>query len=330
MDDPPPPSDSSWGGPPPPSGTPGVPPPPPDATPVGRKERPLPLRQMGIGELLDGAIKLYRAEWKVLMGIVAFVLVPLTFLQAYLTRGLPGTFAQEPVVTPDTLDSAIIASSIVGLIQFLFIQPFLTAAVAHAAARVYLGEDVAVGPTYRFAITRVHSILWISILTFLAIAAIMVVVAIPGFLVIAAGGEGAGAVVLVVILFLAAIALVILAAIRLFFASTVLVIEGRKGTKALGRSWRLSKGHFWRLLGTLIVTFLMAGIIASVLAIPGNIAADAIGSQGWPVRALGDSLAAVLTTPFTTLITVLLYFDLRIRKEAFDLEVMAQELPPGQ
>jgi hypothetical protein len=108
------------------------------------------------------------------------------------------------------------------------------------------------------------------------------------------------------------------------------VVEGKKGTKALGRSWRLAKGHFWRLFGTLILAGLMAGIIASVLAIPGNLVADVIGPQGWPVRALGDSLAAVLTTPFTTLITVLLYFDLRIRKEAFDLEVMAQELPRGR
>jgi hypothetical protein len=301
MDDRSPPSDSSWGGPPPPSGPPGAPPPPPDTTQVGRKERPLPLRQMGIGELLDGAIKLYRAEWRVLLGIVAFVLVPLTFLQAFLTRALPGTFTQETVVSPEAVDSAIIASGILGFIQFLFIQPFLTAAVAYAATRVYLGEPVGVGPTYRFAVTKVHSILWISILTGLAVTVGFLLLIIPGFLVL----------------------------VRLAFGSTVLVVEGKKGTKALGRSWRLAKGNFWRLFGTFIVAFLMAGIIAAVLAIPGNIAADAIGSQGWPIRALGDSLATVLTTPFTTLITVLLYFDLRIRKEAFDLEVMAQELSPG-
>ena len=52
----------------------------------------------------------------------------------------------------------------------------------------------------------------------------------------------------------------------------------------------------------------------------------AIGPAGWPLYAIGISLAAIITTPFTTLITVLLYFDLRIRKEAFDLEVMAHEM----
>ena len=297
---------------------------------TGRKERPLPLRQMGIGELIDAAIKLYRSEWKVLLGIVAFVLVPLTFLQAFLTRTLPAGFTDQPgFVAPQAAQTAFIASGILSVIQFLFIQPFLTAAVARAAANVYLGEPVGVRPTYRFALTKVHSILWISLLTFLTIALILTALILPAVVVIAAGAEGGGAVALVVLLSLAALALVIHVGVRLTFAPPVLVIEGLKGTKALGRAWRLTKRQFWRLFGTLLVTFLMAGIIASVLAIPGNLIGDALGPRGWPIRALGDSLAAVLTTPFTTIIAVLLYFDLRIRKEAFDLEVMAQELSPG-
>jgi membrane-anchored glycerophosphoryl diester phosphodiesterase (GDPDase) len=265
-----------------------------------RRERPLPLRQMGIGEVLDAAIKLYRLEWKVLMGIVAFVLVPLTFLGAYVTRTL-GVFTQQPVVSPDDFYSTFVANAILAAIQLLFVLPFLTAAVARAATKIYLGEEVGIGPTYRFALTKVHSILWISVLTLLATMIGFILLVVPAFLVF----------------------------VRLTFGSTVLVVEGKKGTKALGRSWRLAKGHFWRLLGALILAGLMSSIIAAVLAIPGNLVADAVGPQGWPLRALGESLASVLTTPFTTLITVLLYFDLRIRKEGFDIEVMAQELPPS-
>jgi membrane-anchored glycerophosphoryl diester phosphodiesterase (GDPDase) len=293
MDDRPPPADAPGAGPSQPfSGAPEV----------SRRERPLPLRQMGIGELIDAAIKLYRAEWKVLIGILAFVLVPLTFLQAYVTRTLPGAFTQDPGFVPtEAAQTAFISSSILSAVQLLFIQPFLTAAVARAAANIYLGEPVGVGPTYRFALTKVHSILWISLLSVLAAIVGFILLIIPAFLVF----------------------------IRFMFGSTVLVVEGKKGTKALGRSWRLAKGHFWRLFGTVILAGLMAAIIASVLAIPGNLVADAVGPTGWPIRALGDSLATVLTTPFSTLIAVLLYFDLRIRKEAFDLEVMAQELPPG-
>ena len=59
--------------------------------------------------------------------------------------------------------------SIIGLIQLLIVQPFLVAAVAKASADVYLGHTVVVGPTFRFAVSRIHSILWISILMVLII-----------------------------------------------------------------------------------------------------------------------------------------------------------------
>jgi hypothetical protein len=324
MDDrPPPPPDASGPAPPPP--------PPPGVPEVSRKERPLPLRQMGIGELIDAAIKLYRAEWKVLMGIVAAVLVPLTFLQAFLTRGFPSPFAPEATfVAPQSAQRTIVVSSIIGVIQLLLVQPFLTAAVARAAANIYVGDPVEMGPISRFAVSRIHSILWIAILTFLIIAAIFVVPAVLIALAAVGGAEGPGIAVVLVLLFVLAFGAVVYTAVRLAFAAPALVIEGKKGSKALGRSWRLAKGNFWRLFGALILAYIMTSLIASVLSIPGAIVAGILGAQGWAVAALGNSLAAVVTTPFRTLITVLLYFDLRIRKEAFDIEVMAQELPPGR
>jgi membrane-anchored glycerophosphoryl diester phosphodiesterase (GDPDase) len=253
---------------------------------------------MGIGELIDAAIKLYRAEWKALIGIVAFVLVPLTFLESYVTRAFSDPFAQPAVASPDELTAVFIAGSVITLVQLLFVQPFLTAAVARAATNVYIGEPVSIGSTYRFALTKVHSILWISILTFLAIIVGFILLVIPAFLVF----------------------------VRMSFASTVIVVEGKRGTSAIARSWQLAKGHFWRLFGALILAGLIAGIVAAVLAVPGELIALAMGPNGWPARALGNSLATVLVTPFSTLIIVLLYFDLRIRKEGYDIEVMAQEL----
>jgi hypothetical protein len=253
---------------------------------------------MGVGEILDAAIRLYRAQWKSLMAIVAIALVPITFLQAFLTRSLATPFPSGSANVGAGVDSTLITSGVLTVIQLLVIQPFLTAAVAKASADVYLGHTVVVGPTFRYAVSRIHSILWISILSALAVLLGLVLLIIPGIIV----------------------------AIRFVFGSTVLVVEGRKGTKALGRSWQLAKGHFWKLLGTLLLANIMASVVEGILSVPGAIAFAAIGPGGWPFLAIGSSLAAILTTPFTTLITVLLYFDLRIRKEAFDLEVMAQEM----
>jgi hypothetical protein len=252
---------------------------------------------MGVGEILDTAIKVYRSRWKGLMAVVAIALVPMTFLEVFLTRRLGSPFS-EPVATQGQLDSAVIASFVVLGIEVLLITPFLTAAVARASADVYLGHPVLVGPTFRFAVSRIHSILWISILSALAVALGFLLLIIPGLIVL----------------------------VRFFFGSTVLVVEGKKGSAALGRSWRLAKGHFWKIVGTYFLAGILAFVVAGILAVPGAFAFDAIGPGGWPVYAAAQSLAAILTTPFTTLIAVLLYFDLRIRKEAFDLEVMAQEL----
>ena len=256
---------------------------------------------MGVGELLDAAIRLYRAQWKRLMAIVAIVVVPVTFLQGFLTRTLGSPFADPTTVSTD-VDSTFIASLVLSALQTFVIYPFLTAAVARASADVYLGHEVTVGPTFRFAARRIHSILWISILSALATGLGLLLLVIPGIIVF----------------------------VRLVFGSVVLVVEGQKGGKALGRSWRLAKRHFWKLLGTLVLAFVMAGFVQFILAIPGGIAYAAIGTAGWPFLAIATTLAEVITTPFTTLITVLLYFDLRIRKEGFDLEVMAREMSSSQ
>jgi hypothetical protein len=263
-----------------------------------RSGRPLPLRPMGIGEILDAAIQLYRTEWKVLAGIVAFVLVPLTFVEFYLTQSLS---IQSGSVAQNEVSTAVWATVGIGLLQFLFVQPFLTAAIARAAANVYLGEPATIGATYRFALTRVLSILWISILYFLALVLGFVLLVIPFFLVL----------------------------VRMTFAPTILVVEGIRGPKALGRSWRLAGGHFWRIAITLILAGLITGIVSAVLTVPSEFLALGLEENGWAVRALANSLAIVLVTPFGSLITVLLYFDLRIRKEGYDIEVMTRELAPA-
>jgi hypothetical protein len=252
---------------------------------------------MGVGEILDAAIKLYRSQWKSLMAIVAIALVPITFLQVFLTRSLGSPIA-DPTTAQAEFESTVITSLALTAIQLLVIQPFLTAAVAKASADIYLGHTVAVGPTFRFAVSRIHSILWISILYALASILGFLLLIVPGIIVL----------------------------VRYYFGSTVLIVEGKKGSAALGRSWRLAKGYFWKILGTYLLASIMASFIEGVLSIPGAIAYAAVGAVGWPLYAIGLSLAAILTTPFTTLIAVLLYFDLRIRKEAFDLEVMAEEM----
>lgn len=267
---------------------------------IGSRDRPLPLRQMGIGELIDAAVKLYRRDWLALMGIVAFVLVPVTFAQFWLTQSMIGPMIATQSPSNEAATQFLIVTLVVFAIQFLVVQPFLVAAITRAAADAYLGERVSIGRTYQYALRRLPAILWITILTSIVTLIGFILLIIPG----------------------------IIAFVRLALAPPVVVVEDVRGTKAIGRSWRLTKGHFWRLLGLLILSGLIAGVGALIITIPTEIIALSLGVGGWPVSALGSALATVLITPFSMLIIVLFYFDMRIRKEGFDIEVMAQELAP--
>jgi hypothetical protein len=258
------------------------------------------MREMRIGETLDGAIKLYRRYWKALMAMVAWVIVPFAFLQQFATRvngRLHFEGGRVVAETPSGRAGPAAVLIFVGL-SYLFVQPFLTAAMARAASRLYLGEEPDVRVTYRYALSAAHSILWVSFLTLLAILGGLILLIIPG----------------------------IIFAIRFLFGSTVVVVEGVKGREAMRRSWHLAKGSFWRIFATVLLAGLLASVISAVLTIPTTAASLFAGSGGWAVRGVGAALASVIVTPFTVLVRVLLYFDMRIRKEGFDLAVIAQDL----
>jgi hypothetical protein len=266
--------------------------------PEARRQRPLMLRQMGIGELLDGAIRLYRLEWKVLMGIVAFVLVPITFIQLWIAQALVSGI--DPIATPtsDALGQVLLVGLAIFAIQFLIVQPFLVAAVARAAADIYLGEPVSIGRVYRFALARLLPILWITVISTVAILIGLVLLIIPGIILL----------------------------VRLAFAPAVLVVESVGGMSALRRSWRLSSGNFWRALGAIVLSGVISAVVSGIISLPAEYVVQSLGPDAWPISALGTALASVLTTPFAMLVIVLLYFDLRIRNEGYDIEVMAREL----
>jgi hypothetical protein len=268
----------------------------PIGVPPAGRNRPLPLRQMGIGELIDGAFRLYRLEWKVLIGIVALIVIPATFIQVWVQQRV---IDQAPTVgSSDVLEQLLAVTLVFIVVELLVIQPFLVAAVARAAADIYLGEPVSIERTYRYALGRIFSILWITIISLVATLAGFILLVIPG----------------------------IIAVVRLTFAPMALVVDGERGTSAISRSWRLTSGHFWRVAGALFVAGIIAAVAATILAIPGELAVQALGPESWPISALATALATVVTTPFSMLVIVLMYFDLRIRKEGFDIEVMAREL----
>ncbi|OKJ06160.1 glycerophosphoryl diester phosphodiesterase membrane domain-containing protein [Kitasatospora sp. CB01950] len=130
---------------------------------------------------------------------------------------------------------------------------------------------------------------------------------------------------------------------KLILATPALVLEKQTVVGALKRSWRLVRGSWWRMFGTLIVFELFIGLLAAVLTVPGELVTFFIGASpsnlghvsdgdaaiGIGIMAVCGILAKTLTIPLVGTLFALLYVDQRIRREALDLELAAAAGLPG-
>ena len=114
--------------------------------------------------------------------------------------------------------------------------------------------------------------------------------------------------------------------IRLLVAPVALVVEGAGPASALERSWRLTSGQWWRTCGVQVLKVVMFLAAYVLIETPVFLLSLVAGPVGWLLLAIGGSLVQVLAVPFLVVVTVVVYFDLRIRKEAFDLAVTAQRV----
>ncbi len=102
-------------------------------------------------------------------------------------------------------------------------------------------------------------------------------------------------------------------AIRWYFVPQAVVVEGLRSTAALDRSWKLVRGDGWRVLGVLIIVSLAIGSATSALQRPFIAAAD--GANLAVIQLVGVIITQMLAVPAAAVIGVLLYFDVRTRKE---------------
>jgi hypothetical protein len=254
---------------------------------------PPPLRPRSVGEILEAAFGLYAKHWKSLIQIVAIVVIPLTLLQAFLSDAVVGDpFVRQvngEVVLREGGGRAIAGAAVTGLLT-LVVQQILIGAVAWAVASVLVGREPDVAESYRFGYRRLWSILLVGILFGLAVLAGLIALIIPGIII----------------------------AVRLSVSIPALVVERKRGTQALGRSWDLFRGYSWPVFGAFLVVALLTGIVNGLFT--------AIGGGNWFVAGLLGGIGSSVTTPFTGLVIGLIYFDLRVRKEQLDVGRLESEL----
>jgi hypothetical protein len=253
--------------------------------------------------------------------------VPLTLIEEILVRAsgspaFPGIDPTVPATEVPEIDVVpLVISMVVLILQLVIARPFLTAAILRAIAGAYLGEPVSVGQAYSFALRRIGPILWVLFLSVAGVVAVFVVpVLVTGVL------AQSDAVWIGVLMFIAAFVFAAILWVRWMFGPSAVVVEDRRGTAALSRSWRLSIGSFWKILGTTLLALLLTQLVGGVLTGVAFAFAFVEGPIGAVLAAAATAAAAILTEPFAAAVTVLLYFDMRIRKEAMDLSILAREV----
>jgi hypothetical protein len=272
-------------------------PPPPPPPPPGGAAGGTYFQPRGIGEILGAAFDLYKRHWAAFIQIVAIVVVPLTLIQYFLRDQLTDdtnvvvnqTTGQITVTGGTSFWVGTVGGLLVSLIGVLIWQ-VLTGAISRAAAGSLVGEVVTPANAFSFGFNRLWSIILIGILVALIVTGGLILLIIPG----------------------------IIFAVKLSVSIPALVVENRRGTAAIGRSWNLTTGHFWHVFGTWIIAYIITWIVAGILA--------AIAGSNWLVQGILVSIGSIITMPFMALVTVLLYLDLRVRKEGLSDETLRREL----
>jgi membrane-anchored glycerophosphoryl diester phosphodiesterase (GDPDase) len=156
----------------------------------------------------------------------------------------------------------------------------------------------------------------------------------PGVLLLVNHDIGAG----VSLLFLGLLGFTVLAvwfSTKISLAAPAIVLEGHHAIAGLRRSFALTKGAFWRILGITLLAGLLAGAAGWVLGLPFSLAglavmmAAGIGSESGQmistfVSHLSALLTGAITTPFVAAVTGLLYIDRRMRVEALDVVLIRE------
>ena len=257
------------------------------------------LRPLSVGEMLDAGFRLFRARFWTLIVCVLVPVVPLTIVATGVQASVdPNAFDLDNTETVDS-GTALAGTLVAALIQFAA-AALAIAACFKAISAAYLGDHAAVSESLRYALGRLAPL----------IAAYFIVV------------------VLVVLGILALIVPGVWIAVKLSMTFPAVVSERKGPFASIGRSWSLTSGNWWRVFGTLLVVFLITFVLQIVLAgVVGGLLAvsdDVSELTAAIVLTVVNLLTLAITYPLWASVTSVVYYDLRVRNEGFDLHLLAQ------
>ncbi|MEC4575453.1 glycerophosphoryl diester phosphodiesterase membrane domain-containing protein [Streptomyces virginiae] len=293
----------------------------------------IPLRPLGLGEILDGSVATMRTHWRSVVPItlvVATVIQVISVLvQKFMLSDLPLSSTEDMTAEEaiDSLGSTLAVSVVNQFIQVLG-TIVVTAMLTMIFSRAILGQHSSVSDAWRDARPQLLRLAGLTLLLALGIILLGAVLVLPGAL--------AGSVGLAVVGFVAWLPLIIWLGIKFSLASPALMLEKSTVVKAFARSSKLVGGSWWRIFGITVLTSLIAFMVALMVVAPFQMIGlfafgggldsleDGSAQSAWgPLifSGIGLIIAQTIIMPIQSGVTVLLYVDQRIRREGLDLEL---------
>jgi hypothetical protein len=308
------------------------------------------LRPLGFGEIFDRAITLYIRNFVPFAAIVAVLIVPTAVMGYLVDRAQqpefdafwrilqhPGSTPTQPI--PTIFNSPAILTAVVAMLLFTYaVWPFALNAVAVGVARLYRNMPIVFSVCYALALRRwsqtigmilvdlVVFVAWYVVAVLAIVAVVFIAAAMGAVAPQAAFAFGVIAGLIGVLLLLPTLAPLVVA---LNFSMYAIVIEDRGVMESLSLGFQrvFNRAEFWRatlfaiaagaavIAGSSLFSFL--GLFAAFLHLP---SLEAI------IQAVGN----LVLTPFGVVLMAVYYFDVRIRREAFDLETTLERLTAAQ
>jgi hypothetical protein len=271
------------------------------------------LRPLSIGELLDRSFSIYRRNFFLFLGISAIphlLVLVLQFLQLGFTATrfpvLPRSADFQAASPGFSLEGLLGAAAffvlglVISVIAFLFSQ----GGAVFAVSELYLGRATTIGQSLRRVRGELVSLFFVAFFGYLAIVAGFIFLLIPG----------------------------VYLACRLCVSIPSALLENLGPFDAFSRSFQLTEKN----AGRAFLILLLYGVLwydAIILVdVPFVFAVQAAAHNPGTVRTLtavvgaGNWVANVLITPVFTIASAIFYFDLRVRKEGFDLQLVLNSL----
>ncbi|HVC00231.1 MAG TPA: hypothetical protein VNJ12_13000 [Candidatus Dormibacteraeota bacterium] len=266
------------------------------------------LRPMTLGEVLDRTFSLYKGNFWLFAGIVAvpyfLIVIFSVFYSSTLVAVIPAAGKLATPAAMGRLLGATLAGGSFFLLIYLCVFAAAQAATVVAVSDLYLGRAASLRGSYARVAGRIPTVLLVMALVFLMVGAGMIFFIVPGVLLLC----------------------------RTAIAVPAATLEDTGVRESISRSVRLTKGSSAEIFAVYALTLFLAVVASFVFHLPVLLA---LGSPVKPhalplwlsvVDGLGSWLAGVIVAPIGTIAFSLIYYNLRIRKEAFDIEQLLSSL----